>query len=142
MALASEKKRRMALALIKIVHECDAGMKQGVVYYRNAQSQAEALALLKRAARLPYRVEARAQSLVTKYGAANINAALALVSSETLETLNVELTRLKVYSDTLKAHYLNDGWTLEQIAIDIETNRADIDQDENAPIPAGYVDDF
>jgi len=141
MALASEKKRRMAQAIIRAVHECDAGMKQGVVYYRNAQTPAEALELLKRAARLPYRIEARIQPLVTKYGTATINAALALVSTETLATLNAELTPLKTYSDQLKANYLA-GATLEEIAIDIETNRADIDYEEAAQIPPGYVDDF
>jgi hypothetical protein len=142
MALASEKKRRMAQALIKAVHECDAGMKQGVIYYRNAQSPAEALELLKRAARLPYRIEARAQALVAKYGAANVNAALATVSTLTLADLQAELDPLKAYSDTLKNHYQIGGWTKEQIAADIEANRADIDQDESAPIPGGYVDDF
>jgi len=141
MALENEKKRRMALALIRAVHECDAGMKQGVVYYRNAQTPQEALDLLKRAARLPYRIEARAQALINKYGAAYLNSALSLVSSYTLSDLQSELAPLKIYSDTLKSNYLA-GATLDEIAADIEANRADIDQDESAPIPAGYVDDF
>jgi hypothetical protein len=142
MAIETEKRRRMALAVIKAVHECDAGMKQGVTYYRNSQSPTEALELLKRAARLPYRVEARVQALVTKYGAATVNSALALVSDVTLADLQAELAPLKTYSDVLKDNYQNNSWTLEQIAADIEANRADIDQDESAPIPVGYVDDL
>jgi len=140
-----EKNRRMALSIIRAVHECDAGMKQGVVYYRAAVASGntvEALELLKRAARLPYRIESRVQPLVTKYGVANINNILAQVSNLTLADLQAELAPLKVYSDTLKDNYQNQGWTLEQIASDIETNRADIDREEAAPIPNGYVDDF
>jgi len=145
MPLTEEKNRRMALAIIKAVHECDAGMKQGVIYYRNAANRGqslEATALLKRAARLPFRVEARVQALVTKHGASAINAVLAQVSTHTLASLQLELDPLKVYSDTLKDNFQNNGWTEEQIATDIESNRADIDQDEAAPIPVDYVDEF
>jgi len=137
------KYRRMANAIIRLVHECDAGMKQGVVYYRNAVAEGrDGLNLLKRAARLPYRREAAIQALITTYSAATINAALALVSNLTLADLNAELTPLKIYSDTLKDHYQIDGWTLDQIATDIENNRSDIDKDEAAPLPLGYIDDF
>lgn len=135
----------MALAIIRLVHECDAGMKQGVKYYRHALQKgdtAEAADLLKRAARLPFRIESRVQALVTKYGAAAINAALSQVSTLTLSDLQAELDPLKTYSDTLKDNFQNQGWTQEQIALDIEANRADIDLDEQAPIPGDYVDDF
>lgn len=140
--ILEEKRNRMARAIIKLVHECDAGMKQGVKYYRNAVNPAEKLNHLKRAARLPYRVEARIQALVTKYGAAQVNAALSQVSTLTLGDLQAELNPLKTYSDTLKDNYQSQGWTAEQIAQDIEANRADIDSDESAPIPTGYVDDM
>lgn len=143
--LAEEKRNRMARAIIKVVHECDAGMKMGVRHYRDAQVSgrtAEATELLKRAARLPFRIEARIQDLVAKYSASAVNAALAQVSTLTLTDLQAELDPLKAYSDTLKDNFQNQGWTQEQIALDIETNRADIDQDESAPIPIGYVDDF
>lgn len=142
MAIAQEKSRRMATAIIKAVHECDAGMRQGVVYYRNAvaNNDPQALDLLKRAARLPYRVEARVQALVTKYGAAAVNSALAEVLPVTLSDLSAELTPLKAYSDTLKDNYQNQGWTADDVANDIEATRATIDPDESAPIPAGYVD--
>ena len=142
MALAQERQRRVAQAIIRAVHECDAGMKVGAGHYRNAQSQEEAIGLLKRAARLPYRVEARVAALVAKHGAAKINQALALVSTLTLADLQAELAPLKVYSDELKDKYQNQGWTLEQIAADIEATRADIDHDENAQIPPGYIDEF
>jgi len=138
------KQIRMAESILKAVHECDAGMKQGVLYYRNAVANADpqAIGLLRRAARLPFRVESRIQALVTKYSAPEINAALALVSKQTLGTLRVELNTLKAYSETLRDNFQNQGWTVEQIAVDIETNRATIDADENAPIPTGYVDNF
>lgn len=142
MALQEEKGNRMARAIIKIVHECDAGMKQGVAYYRNAHSPEEAFGQLQRAVRLPYRIEARVQELVTKHGASVINSVLAQVATVKLADLQAELAPLKTYSDVLKNHYQIDGWTQEQIAVDIETNRADIDQDESAPIPVGYTDDF
>lgn len=140
--LIEEKRNRMARAIIKIVHECDAGMKNGVQYYRNATTTQEATGLLKRAARLPFRVEARIQALVTKYTAATVNVALFQVSTLTLSDLQAELASLKTYSDVLKDNFQNQGWTQEQIAADIEANRADIDQDETAPIPSGYTDDF
>jgi len=138
------KWRRMANILIKVVHECDPAMKQSIRGYRSALTdpQANSTGELKRAARLPYRVEARVQALVTKHGKAKINKALALVSTLTLSDLQAELAPLKVYSDTLKDHYQNDGWTLDQIADDIELNRADIDKDEIVPIPVGYEDDL
>lgn len=144
MALTEEKNRRMAMAIIRVVHECDAGMRVGVTYYRTALARGdtvEATNLLKRAARLPYRVESRVQALVSKYGAAAINAALALVSSHTLTTLQAELAPLKTYSDTLRTNY-QSGATLDDIAADIETNAAQVDQDEAAPIPGDYVDDM
>jgi len=142
--LAEEKQNRMARTIIKIVHECDAGMKQGVLYYRDAldRDPINAFDLLKRAARLPYRIEARVQALVTKYSASAVNTALAQVSTLTLSDLQTELAPLKVYSDTLKDNFQNQGWTQEQIATDIESNRADIDRDEAAVIPTGYADDF
>jgi len=145
MALQAEKNRRMALAIIKAVHECDAGMKQGVVYYRDSVQRGddvEALNHLKRAARLPFRVEARVQALVTKHTASVINSVLSQVSTLTLADLQAELNPLKAYSDTLKDNYQNQGWTAEQIASDIEANRANIDPDESAPIPGSYVDDM
>lgn len=142
MALSEEKQRRMAFAIIKAVHECDAGMKQGIVYYRNASGPGEALGLLKRAARLPYRIEARVLALVATYTKPVLNAALAEVSTHTLASLQAELDPLKAYSDTLKDNFRNQGWTDEQIAADIEANRAEIDQDESMPIPVGYVDEF
>jgi len=135
----------MANAIIRIVHECDAGMKQGVVYYRSSLAAGDtvsATAHIKRAARLPYRTWARIEPLVTKHGNAGINAALALVSSQTLTTINAELNPLKAYSDTLKDNFRNQGWTEAQIADDIDANRADIDTDEAAPIPLGYEDIF
>lgn len=141
--LILEKNRRMALAIIRAVHECNAGMRQGVVYYRSAiaaGNSTEALGLLKRAARLPFRVEARVQSLVTKYGAAYINEALSLHGA-TIAELQNELSPLKTYSDTLKANY-QAGATADDIALDIETTAAQIDLDEAAPIPSGYVDNM
>ena len=145
MPLVNITKERMAREVIRIVHECDAGMRQGVLYYRNALARGEtveAFNLLKRAVRLPFRIESRVQALITKYNTAIINANLALVSSYTLSELNAELAPLKIYSDALKAHYQNDGWTLEQIAADIELNSATIDSDESAPIPDTYIDDM
>ena len=138
-------RERMAKRLIDVVHECDVGMRHGVAYYREAASRGqtvEALNLLKRAARLPYRVESRAQALVAKHGAATVNAALALVSTYTISDLQAELAPLKVYSDTLKDHYQIDGWTLDQIADDIELNASNLDSDEAAPVPVTYVDDM
>jgi len=134
---------RMANSIIRIVHECDAGMKQGVQYYRaavTAGDAVEATAQIKRAARLPHRVQARIQPLITKHGNAEMNAALALVSTQTLATINAELNPLKAYSDTLKDNFRNQGWTEAQIADDIDATRADIDTDEAAPIPLGYED--
>jgi len=138
------KQRRMASEILRAVHECDAGMKQGVLYYRNAvtNGDAQALGLLRRAVRLPFRVESRIQNLVTKYTASTINAALALVSSQKLSDLRAVLNPLKSYSDTLKDNYQNKGWTADQVATNVETNRANIDLDESAPIPVSYTDDF
>ena len=143
--LAEIKKMRMANAIIRITHECDAGMKQGVKYYRAAVmvgDAVEATKQIKRAARLPYRVAARIQPLVTKHGNAAMNAALALVSTQTLASLNAELNPLKAYSDVLKDNFRNQGWTEAQIADDIDANRADIDTDESAPVPSGYIDEL
>lgn len=142
MPLSEEKNRRMALSIIKAVHECDAGMKQGIKYYRAETNPTTKTELLKRAARLPYRVEARVQDLVTKHGSAAINSALSQVSTYTLTDLQNELAPLKTYSDTLKDNFQNQSWTEEQVATDIEANRLDIDTDEAAPIPVGYTDDF
>jgi len=141
--LEEVRKKRIATEMIRIVHECDAGMKQGALYYRAsaAAGHPDAFNLLKRAARLPYRVEARIQALITKHGAAVVNLVLASVSSYTLSDLATELAPLKVYSDQLKADYLA-GATLDEIADDIEANRADINPDEGVPIPPAYVDEF
>ena len=136
---------RMANEILRIVHECDAGMRNGVNYYRNALSQnnpTDALNMLKRAVRLPYRVEARIQSVIDKYGVAAVNSYLAVVSNLTVADLQAELAPLKVYSDTLTSHYQNDGWTQEQIASDIEANAGTVSEDELVPIPVSYVDDM
>ena len=153
-------RERMAKRLIDVVHECDVGMRHGIGYYRTAIAKhanlvaagapqieidaayTEAFNLLRRAVRLPYRVEARAQALIDKHDAATVNAALALVSSYTLANLNAELAPLKVYSDTLKDHYQIDGWTLDQIADDIELNASNLDPDEAVLSPITYVDDM
>lgn len=154
--MVEEKLRRIAARMRALVHECDAGMKQGVVYYRNAiaardraiaagdsalaaQLDIEATALLKRAARLPYQREARIQAMITTYTAATLNAALAQLGAIRLSDLATELAPLKTYSDGLSVAY-QGGATLEQIAQDIETNRASIDVDESVPIPVGYED--
>ena len=137
------------MEIVRIVHECDAGMRAGVRVWRNEVNHGNpnAIDFLKRAVRLPYRVEARIQDQVTKYGASIINQALAqlapiLGQAITLGDLASELNTLKTYSDTLKDNYLNQGWTAEQVAQDIEANAAQIDLDEKAPIPPAYVDDM
>ena len=143
--IEQEKFRRVARELIRIVHECDAGMKQGVFQYREeAQSgnPQRALGLLKRAVRLPYRVEARASEAVRKHGAARVNAALGAISTLTLADLQAVLEPLKNYSDLLVDRYRNQGWTAAQIASDIEASSADVDADEQVRIPQGYVDDM
>ena len=129
--------------MIRIVHECDVGMRLGVGYYRSSASagRPDALDLLKRAARLPYRVEARIQEIVTKFGAAAVNAQLALVSGLSLADLQAELAPLKIYSDQIRTLYLG-GATLDEIADHIEANRAMIDPDEAVRIPTGYIDEF
>ena len=143
MAFSEIKQRRMATEMIRIVHECDVGMRLGAGYYRAsvAVGHPDALDLLKRAARLPYRVEARIQTMITKFGAPSVNGALALVSTLTLTDLQNELAPLKIYSDALKSAYLG-GATLDQIADDIEANRAEVDPDERVVIPSGYIDEF
>jgi hypothetical protein len=143
MAINQIKQKRMATEMIRIVHECDAGMKQGVQYYRSsaAAGYPDAQDLLRRAARLPYRVEARIQNVINTYGASNLNSALALVSTLTLADLAAELAPLKTYSDQIKSAY-QGGATLDEIADHIELNRADIDVDESVPVPPAYWDDF
>jgi hypothetical protein len=137
------KLRRMATEMIRIVHECDVGMRLGAGYYRSsaAAGHPDALDLLKRAARLPHRVEARIQTIITKHGAPAVNTALSLVSTLTLSDLQAELAPLKTYSDGLKTAYLG-GATLDEIADDIEANRAEVDPDERVAIPSGYTDEF
>ena len=158
MSLVEEKKKRVALAIIRIVHEVDEGMRMGVRLYRSAANhaaslpngpeknaaEAEATALLKRAARLPYRVEARILNLINIGGwsVAQINNALALVSTETVAALQAHLDVLKTYSDVLKDNFQNQGWTESQIADDIEANRPMVDPMESVPLPVGYEDDF
>ena len=139
------KQKRMAVAMLDHVHNCDAAMKVSVGYYRNSLNNGDtsgATGHIKRAARLPYRVEARIQAMVAKHGAAYIDAALTRISDLRLADLAAELAPLKVYSDTLKDNFQNQGWTEEQIANDIEANRADVDRDEVVPIPVGYEDDI
>jgi len=160
MSLQSEKFRRMGNNLIRVVHECNAGMRQGATYYRNAQARAdattdpaekaywetEALNLLRRAARLPYRVEARFLALLQSNGGpytmAQINSMLAITGTGIVAAdLNAELTPLKAFSDTLKTAY-QGGATLSEIADLIDANAEQIGQEESIPIPGNYVDDF
>lgn len=135
--------KQRALKLLKLILECDAGMKQGIVYYRTAVANGspQALELLKRAVRLPYRIEARVQDAITKYGQATVNGWLTDNNCPNLATLQTMLAPYKTYSDTLKNNYQVLGWTEDQIASDIETNRENIDQ-EAFPIPPAYVDDL
>jgi len=141
--LTEIKNRRMAMEMIRIVHECDAGMRQGVEYYRVSarDGRPDATGLLARSARLPYRVEARIQAAVDKFGAPAINAALALVSNLTLADLGAELNPLKIYSDQISAARAS-GVTLDEIADHIKLNRAPIDRDEVLPVPPAYEDAF
>lgn len=158
MSLQEEKRMRVARELIRIVHECEVGMRQGVRYFRAAQNHAaaqvpasqeetdallEATNLLKRAVRLPFRVEARMQALVGGgWTAQQLDNAIGLVSSLSWSDLTTEVTSLKAYSETLRDNKQNQGWTEIQIAEDIEANGMDIDSEEAVPVPIGYVDDF
>lgn len=157
MALQEEKRRRIARELIRLVHECEVGMKQGVRYYRSMSNaaaaapngpdkiaaEAEATNLLKRAVRLPFRVQARMQALISGgWTTQQLDNAIGLVSSLTWSDLTAELTSLKAYSETLRDNKQNQGWTEGQIAEDIEANGVSPDPEESVPIPPAYVDDF
>jgi hypothetical protein len=137
------KQRRMATEMIRVVHECDVGMRLGAGYYRSsaASGRPDAEDLLKRAARLPYRVEARIAKAIATYGIPALDSALALVSGLTMTDLAIELAPLKIYSDQIKTAR-QGGATLDEIADHIEANRAEVDPDERVAIPSGYTDEF
>jgi hypothetical protein len=156
-AFAQQTHRRIALEIIRIVHECEVGMRNGVRYFRANKNIADALTpgpdkdaaaleatnQLKRAVRLPYRVESRLNSVLeSRYTVAQLNNALALVSSHTVQALRTELQGLQVYSETLRDRKQNQGWTEAQVATDMEASLPLPDQLESVPIPLNYVDDF
>jgi len=166
MALAAEKRRRIALLIIKIVHDCPADMRAIVSAYRNSiivkkslesrltkSASTEEIVTLNAAidnakskirsdiiaaVGRPYAVSARVQAAISLHGAQVIRDSLASVSPITVVEIMAELNALKSYTDVLRGHYRNDGWTLEQLANDIDTSLAPVDSDEQLPLPVDY----
>ena len=135
--------KQRAAKIITMVLTCDAAMKRGVFYWRQAvaQENPQAFEYLQRAARLPYRLQNRIQEGINRFGASTINQWLSDNQLPSLGQLATQLQPYLDYSDLLRDRYQNQGWTEEQIATDIETNREDIDL-EDFPLSAGYTDDL
>lgn len=135
--------KQRAAKIMTLVLYCDANMKEGVAIWRErvAAGDPQAFEWLQRAVRFPYRIQARIQDVVNRYTAPVVNQWLTDNNCPTLGTIATYLQPYLDYSDLLKDRYQLQGWTEEQIATDIETNREDIDP-ENIPIPGTYTDDF
>lgn len=135
--------KQRALRIIRLIIECDAGMKRGVQYWRAsvASGNPQAFELLQRAVRLPYRIQNRVQNAVNRFTAPTVNTWLSDNNLPSLTQLQTQLQPFLDYSDLLRDRYQNQGWTEEQIAQDIEANREDIDPEE-FPWEETYTDDL
>ncbi len=120
------------------------GMRAGVADYRRlttAGQTANAQLAIERAVDLPHRARARVNQAITTYGLTPItNAVLAANSNVTVAEVNAELTSLETYATGLVNHRLNDAWTWNQIATDIETNVVNEIDQWVFPLPSGYLD--
>jgi len=158
MPLQTEKHERIAKVLIKAVHTCDVGMRQRVLYYRNAKTMADAATaanrpadaarftqesrrLLGEAARLPFRVEDRLEEAIRKHSLNTVRLAIERVSTIRLADMRAELAPLKIYSNELR-RLRREGAGDEEIAVHIETNRLPLDVDEDVRWSDTYEDDF
>lgn len=135
--------QQRALKLIRLALECEAGMNNGVNYWRNAVAAGDpdAFETLKRAARLPYRITSRLQESINTYTQPVIVTWLADNNLPSLAQINTKLQPLRDYSDLLVDRYKNQGWTEDQIADDIQATMEAIDLEQFAP-EAGYTDTF
>lgn len=130
-----------AAKLVRMVVTIEASMRNGINYYRIAVSNddPQALGVLKRAVRLPYRIEDRIQHAIDIYGLSVIDGYLSEINGPTISQLRAILQPYKDYSDQLASDYTNTIKTESQIATDIELNCEQIDTEE-FPISPGYTD--
>src|SRR4030042_4419014 len=100
------------------------GMRRGVMEYRSslATYPDQAILALKRAVDLPRRARIRIETAIAKYGLTKLQQALALDGTVTVTELNAALTTLETYAQGLYNHVINDAWTWDQVASDIEAN--------------------
>ena len=146
MAVSNIIKKKIGREMLEWVHlGVRTGMRRGVAEYRSLTAQGktvEAVAQIKRAVDLPHRARARIVEAIAKYTQAFIVdcVSTALPAGVTLAEIDADLTAQEAYAQTLVNHRLNDGWTWDQIATDIETNVELEITKWTFPYPAGYLD--
>lgn len=120
------------------------GMRRGVAEYRQRTAAGDTVgadAAIRRAVDLPHRMRARVNQGIATYGLPRINAVIAATSiAVTSGEVSADLTALETYAAGLVAHRLNDAWTWDQIATDIETNISFEGNEWQFPLPPGYTD--